>query len=520
MKKIRIELRTLSPVVLSTRGFAGLMTETQKSFSGTVLRGVFAKAYIEAHGLGRAAHEDEGFSRLFFGGVRFVAALPADAEGERSFVLPASLQRPKKGTEADKDTHIHDLLKDEREAVGYKSFKGLGVAKGNTIYRLEPKTSIRLHMSRSGEKERLLGSSLDGKMYNYEAIDEGQLFVGYAIGEEADLKALLALTEGGRLLARIGRSKYTQYGACELHLSEPEPIENVTAKGDTILLRLDTPLISAHASSAARMLEELPEELEASTGQADEFSLGRVYASPWEGDSFVGIWGMQSPEATGLAAGSVFELKKKSAWDEKSLAALTSLCCGGVGARTYEGFGQLRIWPREAFSVGEKKKPVPIAKKKAIPQAVAAQVKAILSARLREQLGILAGDDVQGMGRLSGRTHSFSRLYNMLEDARRQGDMGAMARAVGSEKQSTPLGDALRNILIGGMGLGNALKDVSVTPAGSRLSGCFTDDVKGLMSRLGLKEGDVLSPGERYYEYWHAALRLARKKSVTDKEEN
>ena len=144
MEKMKITLRTVSPVVLTGPGNSALLTVTRDTFGGTVLRGLVAARYIERNGKGENAHEDTDFRRFFFGGVRFVDAYP-EKEGVASIPLPASLQKDK-ASDAVLDLFDNDPQK------GYKALRGLGVVTdGNRLSMVSVLKSMTLHMSRSGE---------------------------------------------------------------------------------------------------------------------------------------------------------------------------------------------------------------------------------------------------------------------------------------------------------------------------------------------------------------------------------
>ena len=159
MKKMDVRIEVLSPIVLSTAGNSTIMTETRKSISGSVLRGIFAHRYIEAKKLGAAADQDEDFREIFFEGSRFVDCNPV-CKGERSIVPPLSLRKEKEGAGGKDVPGVQDLLfADSGTAKGYKSFGGVNTitVKENKIYRAGIKTMINFHMSRNGEEERLKG---------------------------------------------------------------------------------------------------------------------------------------------------------------------------------------------------------------------------------------------------------------------------------------------------------------------------------------------------------------------------
>lgn len=342
MQSIKVMLKTLSPVVVSMRSGAAVMTETQEFFSGSILRGVFAGRYIAVRGLGKKAHEDEAFRRLFCGDLRFLPAYPAIGD-MRSYVLPLSLQKDKAGNE------LRDLMNDLPEA-GYKNCQGFGtVTSDGIVQTAHIRTELSLHMSRSGDTERIAGRSADGNIYNYEAIAPGQTFAGMIIGSDADLEELrTALCPDDRPMhCYIGRSRHTQYGKCELTFSAPAPCAagDIPALQDEALyLRLDTPFLPLcgccnHAGNALReIVSGLGEDVRLDTARP-------IFSAAQEADNFVGIWGLRRPRAVGLAAGTVFAVRKSTgAWSAEELRRVQELCARGFGRRMEEGFGQVRLW--------------------------------------------------------------------------------------------------------------------------------------------------------------------------------
>ena len=303
MHRVEIFIKTLSPVVLTSASNSTVMTGTHTLFSGSIIRGIFASRFIKVQNLHDEAH-DKIFRELFFGGLKFLPATP-EILNERSFALPLSLQSGKAGTDdADK---IQDLLNDEKPSRGYKNFRGFGVERDEKFFRTQVKTNMFMHMSRSGQEERTAGRSVDGQIYNYEALDAGQNFRGEILGDEKILRKLLdgLDLDGGEMVAYIGRSKFTQYGKCLVTLGE---IKNLPAPdfGGKIFLRLDSPLIPVDDCflSAEKILSsEVVEKL------GKNFSLGKVFAAGVELENFVVPWGMKRPRVSALAAGTVFELK-------------------------------------------------------------------------------------------------------------------------------------------------------------------------------------------------------------------
>ena len=118
IKELPLHLRTLSPVIITASHDSQVMTATQPIIPGNALRGVFASRYIRTHHLGRDAHKDQDFRRLFLGGLRFLAAQP-ERGGKRAFFLPLSLlkEKQKQGQAA----NLQDLFASEERLQGCKA---------------------------------------------------------------------------------------------------------------------------------------------------------------------------------------------------------------------------------------------------------------------------------------------------------------------------------------------------------------------------------------------------------------
>ena len=129
MQAMNIRIKTVSSVILSALGHASVMTATHDFFGGSVLLGILATRFIEKQKLGKMAHADADFMRLFYGDLRFVDAYPVDPEtGVRAIILPFSVQRSKDERE------IRDLLQKGTElAPGFKGMKGFAAASDGVL---------------------------------------------------------------------------------------------------------------------------------------------------------------------------------------------------------------------------------------------------------------------------------------------------------------------------------------------------------------------------------------------------
>lgn len=529
MKQILVTLKTLSPVVLSAMSNATVMTASHTYFSGSILRGIIARRYIAQQELGTSAQEDADFLRLFFGDLRFTAAQPADPAGKRSFAAPFSLQRSKDGKE------LLDLLHEEGKP-GFKSMKGFVSTNGSQLAAVSVDKVINLHMSRNDQKnkdgqERLAGRSLAGGIYNYEAIAAGQTFVGAVYGEEADLQALKQALQASDWQCYAGRSKYTQYGHCALHLGEitDVPAAEAEVQKNSICLRLDSALLQAGGNilSAEQGLSLVAAAMNARTegGFSIRTQAQQVFAKAENVENFVGIWGMKRPRVQGLAAGTVFLLQKDSAWTEADKKALQELLYTGVGDRTEEGFGQLRIWPNLSWQI-------PAQSEKSAAKArtsfsvkqkdVQKQAAAILQQHLLEQAQVWAAEDVQAAKKAFSQytAHFFARLSALLgaktEQAQNHFRISLQAE-LANVAEAAPFAKGLQHITVREHKLSWYLLEASVTdmPYNQRDWQKLADSLQlnAVFAAIGFKGGlaKLQSANALFYTYWHWFFRYARK---------
>ena len=544
MHQLEVKISVLSPTVLSETENSAILTGSLDFFSGTILRGIFAGQYIKLRQSSTDVHNDPDFRQLFFEKLRFLPAF-LEVNGKRSLPLPLSLMKNKN------DGAICDfLIENPPKVPGYKPFRYFGsIAEDGTVTSVQVKKSISLHMSRSDVQakqsgssneigfERLAGKSSEGGIYNYEAVNEGQHFIAYILGEEAELRRLSELTvpEEKSFIAQIGRSKAVQYGRCHIELGEITPADTeINSISDTVYLRLDSPLIpwDSQAADAAAVLEEtLLTPLRALTG--NEFALPeepmKLFATSSVIENFVGIWGMRRPRVQALKAGTVFALRKTNGnFSEADLAALSRLAGEGIGLRTEEGFGQLRGWTvRNNYKL-----PAPAGETALPPRQLSREASALaarlLNNRFLDRLRGIAADDAQSGDSIKSytkeMTHAFARLDALLDAGKTaagfRDELNNVLKAEDDENEKekrTPFAKHLRQIKLNG------------TKLRPLLSGALTDipqlsekatDIRKELNTAGIK-ADLdpscreklcgLDSDEAFAAYWHWFFRYARK---------
>ena len=555
MYQLKFSIQTLSPIIMSSMSNSTVMTKTHAEFSGSIIRGILASRYLKEQNIKDNAHEKPNFIKLFYGDLKFLPANP-ECQGQRSFVLPLSLQQAKPGS---KRRDIQDMLKSDKANIGYKSLRGYGIIKGQEIQTTSLKMNIFMHMSRSSESERLSGKSIEGKIYNYESINKGQKFQGLIIGSEENLNQLLDglnLNKDSSMTAYAGRSRFTQYGKCKISFDRPNKIDLIDSpvlsdNKSSIYLRLDTPLISTSEvfiNADEILFDEIIEILNESGGK---FSLGKVFSSGVEIENFLVPWNMKRPRTMALAAGSVFELKKSdsTALTNADLNIIVNEIYKGFGERTEEGFGQLRIWNAEKSFIKaeagktDSKDETESTTTKVTPfsgefskntKEIAA---AILNKHFLDQIRIYANDDAEKLRNKlkydAGMTHFFSRLEHLIDGVHNEKNVKkAFQEQLKAEtKSGTLFDDYLKKVrMANGRTFYDVLTGLAELPYKDRH---FIEDVTGgkykkpeeaeqdkknfetLLEKLNINLED--NEDNFYFEYLKNYFKFARKISADEK---
>ena len=527
-----IKIKTLAPVVLSEKRRT-LMTSSMNVIPGAVMRGILVEQYLNHNtDIRENAHLSPDFQELFFGDLSFVPAF-LHKEDEESFVLPLSLQISKSGKK------IYDLLKntDPDPDEGFKTKRGMGIIKDDVkLCSVSVEKNVRLHIDRMGQgsgndQNRLSGSSQDGSVFSYEAIDTNQVFMGGVYGEKAKLEKISEALAEDSWICYVGKSKFTQYGKCRLSLGNIRQVELKSQdRENSICLLLATPLVLAdNICDAKESLEEVFMSL------GNDIVVDNVYGAAVEVAGFNRRWNMRRPSRQALAAGTVFRLTKENGWDESSWAQLEKMCYSGVGLHCEEGYGQLRLWDTARDLVTEDKadKKTSSTEVEINNDEVQRVAKLILIKRMREIVELDAYDDVQRAkvtaNVFTGKAHAMARLEKLLGPRNNLEEIVSRFPSrinkepdVGTGKNKIkPLAKNLKAIRIDGKELFDILQDVSLLSS-KEAQGYIPDEWRDFVKKTNipvkmedglLKLDDKELCGELFYDYWSAFIRHARKQA-------
>lgn len=354
MKIIEFLIKTDSPVAFADKSSDSILYATKNYIPGSAVRGALANEYIKKY-KPEIPYKDERFFDLFLSGkVRFLPAYPLGAEemaAAESFVMPLSIMRSKDGSK------VIDLASDANISPRFKKLNGYLLKAEDGFYKPEADLKIEMHMSRSGEDERIKGSSKDGKIFNYEYIEPEQIFKGAFISDDevaASFETMLVKLKRDTLY--LGKSKNAQYGKCRFKVLQTAPADAETFDlAKRIYLLALTPYIpfgdwQRADEAAAELLNELEEALKNDV-QLETENL-KIFAAAESINGYVSVWRTKKANETAISAGSLMEMKGNLTAD--LLAKIKAALCAGFGKNTAEGFGQFRLWqPRDKFVVKE-----------------------------------------------------------------------------------------------------------------------------------------------------------------------
>ena len=247
--------------------------------------------------------------------------------------------------------------------------------------------------------------------------------------------------------ARLGRSKFTQYGKCKFTFGNIEEIKTADF-GKKFYLRLESPLIPFEDNfiCAEKILtDEVVKKLGAN------FKLGKIFASGVEIENF--YMTMKRPRVTALSAGTVFEIDAENLTpaDKKILC---EKIYGGFGVRTEEGFGQIRFWQAAEFTVG-KVDENKISRQKIFSSGTLEIAQKILLEKYLEQIRIYAHEDAKNLNFGGGNfTHFFSRLNTLFSNVEKKNLRENFSQKISDEcKDGNQLQDNLKKFRIEGQTL-------------------------------------------------------------------
>ena len=417
MLRFAYSLKNLAPVTFTEKSGDGVLYATKRYVPGSALRGALAALYIRKHNL-KDAHLDPIFYDLFLSGkVRYLPAYPQlEGKDAETLVMPLSLMVSKDGEK------VKDYSADIEMEAGYKKLSGFAVVdhKGNKLYQTAADVQIEFHMSRKEEAERILGSSKEGNVFNYEYLEPYQSFIGSIILDDECKELLPKLEELFKEKLHLGRSRNAQYGTCKVVLNKDKiAADAVPAQAEKYYLYAHTEYLPYYSwqrvDTAAKEIFSGLEHSLRYRGYDVKFTplATDTYAGVTAVDSYVGVWKLKRERKNAVAAGSLLGFKAEG-MTEEAWMELNNVLLAGMGERIAEGYGQFRLWKPLQNVVKDK----PNAKKAAklnLHSEVKTRARAIISQRIIEEVHKQAQEDAYGLGKVDSVKGTLKNLEMLMD---------------------------------------------------------------------------------------------------------
>lgn len=332
MYQLSFQIQTLAPVVISSNYGEINTVNTEKHIPGTTILGMLAWRYLKqtkstSDELGVI---DENFRHFFLSGAitftnGWITRKNKYEEDVAFYPAPIAFRKSKTN-----EKEIYDILftdedfDEQTQAIDYAMAE----------YQ-HTQTALELHHHHA--RDRITGSPAEGLLFTYEAISPDQVFHGMLLGEKTDLQIILDACEK-QWIGWIGRSRNSQYGKVEFSFEAIKPFKmkhlSDENNNDIVLTMLSHTLIYNDFGFATTCIDDLERYL-----CGAKVKRKRAALKSRRIENFVGIWGFKKPSEIGFHAGSCFLLDVKKA-DKKKLSGLQIT---GLGERTHEGFGQIKL---------------------------------------------------------------------------------------------------------------------------------------------------------------------------------
>jgi CRISPR-associated protein Csx10 len=322
---------------------------------GSAILGVFANLWPDKDG--------EFFDIFFRGEVRFLSAYPVASE-QRAIPIPAAI-RQVKSSEDDFVDVTEGWASDValRRTRGWCSGGILGPSRSAArvsvakrfSYHHQRSDDRRIGRAISSEKSRRPvshGNASSGSFFGYEAIEEGQVFEGVILGDEAILRRLAThldkIAPGG---PRLGRSRSAEYGGDAiwtwLDEAEREGEREVQSwqrsdedvadlHGEVFRVTLLSPV--AWFNDEGHPAPTFPWEELIRTLKIKSLTVEQEYSRTRLQSGYLSHQGLPRQQMPSLEMGSVFVVRANEPVSSTRLLAAEAQ---SFGVRTEEGFGRV-----------------------------------------------------------------------------------------------------------------------------------------------------------------------------------
>lgn len=408
LKQLQYTIELLSPVLITSTVGDENIQMSEDYLSGSSLLGMFAGEYLRRTNDPEHTREQPGdrFKKWFLSdALRFLNGYRLNPTGQRSLPLPLSLQHSKDHIMEPNKAPFYEGLFSEKDdqakedkPKGDKYPGGFYVVHDTGLETVPVGSAFSFHHQRD---DQLVGRSEAGIIFNYEYLLPYQKFKALIVGEEEELKEFLKQFKEKKFIARLGRSKNTQYGRVEINFENAQLQEvnelaltlygqvesengeqdaetgqvkrsdlpprtislipdgegpgyfTLTCLSHTILLnqhgfsRVDEKTLQTNLAQALQtLLHSLLQDQSLSLKPGD-LKIEKCFARPVGLENYIAVWKARKPSVAAFQMGSCFKIQINSSIDKAVLdklpRALEVLEKEGLGIRRNEGFGRVAV---------------------------------------------------------------------------------------------------------------------------------------------------------------------------------
>jgi len=341
VKRLSYKITTLSPIVLAKEIGEQNTINTEKYIPSTTIRGLFANKFIKESNLGWSAHEDENFYNLFLKNeIIFTSAYPFKKD---KTYYPALYLHKGKGEDYSLAYNILEKIPDNKKTKSLK--KMIYYLNDKKIYTYDLSTTFYFHNARDREK----GHSIGEEIFYYEAINEGEEFNGFIIGDECYLKEIKRIY-GEKFTSFIGRSKSAQYGLVNIEFGNLEDTDDLEDEEYEFIIIATSPIILYNKLGFSDISIKALENYLKKHFDCD-IEVEKIIARTEYVENFIGVWRMKNTRELAYSPGSAFKIKIMDKCNDLK-EKLNSLSIYGFGEKTELGFGRVNVYSSLEESYG------------------------------------------------------------------------------------------------------------------------------------------------------------------------
>lgn len=350
MRYIKYKVKLLEPIIVTDTSSDKFFTSSLSYIKGNMILGLLAGNYKKNKKL-KDAHTDKSFYDFFLSGeLIFSDAVISSVDNKNNtienHIIPFFIQEDKKNSS--EAINIFEERRDKTKNIEFGRFLYVGHSSddksNDVIYKQSVVKQLNYHHERNYEK----GTAEPSNFFNYESINQGQVFIGKIIGSNELLNNFLASFKNP-ITGQLGRSKTAQYGKVQLEFEEANiDVDSKKGINENLVITLTSDAIIYNVFGYPTLeLSYLVKEIQNSADcdeikivnieDADITNNEKAFVRKGLIENYVSILKSKKQMEICFKAGSTIEISGKNINVEK-------LVTEGIGERKNEGYGQVQTF--------------------------------------------------------------------------------------------------------------------------------------------------------------------------------